>query len=106
MGARESATTLRTNISRCVKNIENDNHNFQNGASLLENFTWQANLYKLKIEISKPFCKMSPFFIKVTNNVVTIMELKEVSFITNMSISKDADDVVSQHNWKLFHTHF
>ena len=41
---------------------------------------------------------MSPFFSKVTNNVVTIMELKEVSFITNMSISKDADDVVSQHN--------
>ena len=41
---------------------------------------------------------MPSFFVKVTNNVVTNMALKEVNAATNMNINKDADDVVSQHN--------
>ena len=44
---------------------------------------------------------MPSFFVKITNNVVASMALKEVNPVTNMNTYKDADDVISQLNWTL-----
>ena len=41
---------------------------------------------------------MPSFFVKITNNAVASMALKEVNPVTNMNTYKDADDVISQLN--------
>lgn len=50
------------------------------------------------MKLAKQLFKMPSFFVKVTNNVIASMALKEVNPVTNMNTYKDADDVISQHN--------
>ena len=96
MGTMENVPTSKSNISFCFKDIVNNKHIFQVDASILENFTGHTVLNKVKL--AKHLCKMPSFFVKVANNVVTSMALKEVNAVTNMNINKDADYFVSQHN--------
>ena len=53
------------------------------------------------VKLAMQLFKMPSFFVKVTNNVIASMALKEVNPVTNMNTYKDADDVISQHNWIL-----
>lgn len=53
------------------------------------------------VNLAKQLFKMPSFFVKITNNVVASMALKEVNPVTNMNTYKDADDVLSQLNWTL-----
>ena len=95
MGTMESVAKLKAKISLCFKDIKNNKHNFQVDVSILENFT--AHKILSIVKLANHLCKMQSFFVKVTNNALTSMELKEVCPVTNMNINKDADDVVSQH---------
>ena len=95
MGTMESVAKLKPKISLCFKDVQNNKHNFQVDVSILENFTAHTILNIVKL--TNHLCKMPSFFVQVTNNALTSMELKVVCPVTNMNINKDADDVVSQH---------
>ena len=96
IGTMESVATSKPNISFCFKDIDDNKHNFQVDASILENFTGHTVLNKVKL--TKHLCKMPSLFVKATNNIVTSMALKYVNAVTNMNINKDAVYIVSQHN--------
>ena len=85
MGTMESVAKLKPKISLCFKDVQNNKHNFT------------AHKILSIVKLANHLCKMQSFFVKVTNNALTSMELKEVCPVTNMNINKDADDVVSQH---------
>ena len=95
MGTMENVATSKPNISFCLKDIDNNKHNFQLHASILENFTGHTVLNKVKLA-AKHLCRMPSFFVKATNNIVTSMALEEVNAVTNMNINKDSHYVVSQ----------
>ena len=77
MGTMDSIITSKPKIGFCFKDIKNNKHNLQTDASLLENFTGHTVLNKVKLAMH--LCKMPPFLLKVNNNDVTSMELKDAN---------------------------
>ena len=96
MGTKEGVKTSKPKF--CLKDIENNKHNFQVDASILENFIGHRVLNQVKLAKLAVSLQIAIIFVKVTDIVVTIIELKEVNPVTNMDINKDADDIISQHN--------
>ena len=76
MGTMESITATKPKIGFCFKDVQNNKHNLEADASLLETFTGHTVLNQVKLAMH--LCKMPPFVIKVANNVVISMGITDI----------------------------